>query len=595
MGTDGILNQAPGTGSGPDYAEIVVNTQNPAQRNNSPYLPNHLPLLVYTGIMNDIPFPVIDPDNDSLVITSVQPRWHPSSMMPYATGFNVAAPLGAGSSVTYNQTTESFNIQTSLVGKFGVCIEIEEYRNGVKIASSLRNFEMKALSTAALPTFPAPTTPMAYNTCPGQINSIPLSFQDPTATDSVFLTINSPTIPGFSFTNTVAPGPGITTANLAWTTPATADPSTLPDFYFDMTAWDNNCPRRSLARYAVLVRLKQCNTDTVWAGDANADYGVSAFDPLAIAVAYGKTGPTRANATMLWQPEYCVDWTDTFANGVNMKHADCNGDGVVDTTDLMAVNLNWGNTHTKQGGKLKTTGAPDLYFDLAGISFVSGNSVSIPIKLGSTAAPMNNFYGLATTISVGGVTLAAAPTISYSQSWLGTTAQTLSFIKPGAGNTSVNWAYARKDQQNTNGHGTIALLHFTLPAGISTATPLTLSFAGTSMVDNKLNEMPATAFNELDTTVLIVPVGITKPSGNISYATVVPNPSGKEARLHFSMAAAAALHCTITDVAGRVVHYESGSFPAGQQRLALPDAATGEYLIHLSSDGMTSTIKWIKH
>jgi len=590
--TVNLLNQVPW---GPDYSHVIINTQNPGYTNSSPIIPNTVPLIVYYGAVNDIPFPLTDPDNDSLVATSVQPRYDSGAVLPYATGFSLSAPFGTGSSMTYNQTTKSWNIQTSIIGNFSVCIEIDEYRNGQKIASSLRNYEMLSLSTATFPDFPVAGVPLHYSTCPGQINNIPLTFTDPTATDSVFVIVDAPVIPGFTFVTSTAPALGIGTANISWTTPATVDPATLPFFTFNVTTYDNNCPKRSLARYAVIVRVKQCNTDTVWAGDANADYAVTNLDPLAVAVAYNKTGPVRPGATTLWQPEYCLNWNDTFANGVNMKHADCNGDGVVDSTDLNAITLNWGNIHAKGSGKLKTTAVPDLYFDVAGISFVSGNNVSIPIKLGTSSFPMNNVYGLGTTINIDGITPTTAPTITFPSGWLGNSTNTLKFTKTGSTTESINWAYARTNQQNVSGNGTIAMLNFTVPSGINTPKPITISFNNTQIVDNKLNLIPATAFNELDATVMIIPVGIGSLNDLISQAVVLPNPSDENAVLQLTLAEQTDLTITIADVTGRIVHRQAGKTESGSSFHQLPTVSSGLYLIKLSANGASKTIKWLRN
>ena len=55
-------------------------------------------------------------------------------------------------------------------------------------------------------------------------------------------------------------------------------------------------------------------TDSVWAGDANADFTADMYDPLAISVAYGTSGTVRPGATTTWQAEYCPDWGNEFNN-----------------------------------------------------------------------------------------------------------------------------------------------------------------------------------------------------------------------------------------------------------------------------------------
>src|SRR5690606_22555369 len=152
-------------------------------------------------------------------------------------------------------------------------------------------------------TSPLPTANTFFNyvTCPGAGNSISLAFTDPTPTDSVYLTITPPNLPGWTFNIVTSPALGGATANITWTTPATMNPATMPVFYFNVLAKDNSCPAQAYGYFAVAVQTAQCATDSVWSGDANGDYTVNVYDPLAVAVGYGKTGPLRAGATTTWQ------------------------------------------------------------------------------------------------------------------------------------------------------------------------------------------------------------------------------------------------------------------------------------------------------
>ncbi|MEO1451717.1 MAG: hypothetical protein AAFV07_19465, partial [Bacteroidota bacterium] len=93
--------------------------------------------------------------------------------------------------------------------------------------------------------------------------------------------------------------------------------------------------------------------DSVWPGDANYDLVANNQDLLAIGVAFGLTGPPRANASLNWTGQPSVDWTDTLPGGINFKHADTDGNGVVNTADTVAINLNYGLTHNKNEGVQK--------------------------------------------------------------------------------------------------------------------------------------------------------------------------------------------------------------------------------------------------
>lgn len=160
---------------------------------------------------------------------------------------------------------------------------------------------------------------------------------------------------------------------------------------------------------------------------------------------------------------------------------------------------------------------------------------------------------------------------------------------------SIYWALARTDHQNISGNDTIATLNFSIPSSITTTTPVTLTFNGIKMVDNRLSEISGNSFNALDTTVLVVPVGISSVTSAIEYAMVVPNPSSNEAALHLQLSQSASLNVTVTDMAGRVVASLNSFTGKGKHQIVLPQVAPGIYLLKISSAEETKAIKWIKH
>ena len=209
---------------------------------------------------------------------------------------------------------------------------------------------------------------------------------------------------------------------------------------------DQVCPRPGVAWYDVVVRTAPCTVDSVWPGDADGDKTVNLYDPLAIAVAFGKAGPVRTGATTSWTAQQAPDWTTSFLNNVNHKHADCDGNGTVNNNDLNAVTLNYGQTRPKSGGEdehSKTAGLPDLFFDHTGVQAVRGTTVTIPVKLGTPGSQMAGLYGLATRIQLQNVVPTINPTMTYpASSWMGTTANTLRFAA-GVSTAAVDWAFAR--------------------------------------------------------------------------------------------------------------------------------------------------------
>jgi hypothetical protein len=97
---------------------------------------------------------------------------------------------------------------------------------------------------------------------------------------------------------------------------------------------------------------------------------------------------------------------------------------------------------------------------------------------------MNNIYGLAASVELmSPLNLTAAPTITYSSSWIGTTSNTLDFTKDVSSNR-VDWACARIDHNNISGNGTIATLNFTVPATATAGQQMKFHFDMPRVIDN---------------------------------------------------------------------------------------------------------------
>jgi hypothetical protein len=593
----GIVN-LDNPGGNETYVEAFLD--NSGAINTSAWIPNPAPFSVSLGNNTVIPMHTVDAEDDSVSYEWYQPMTINAVPIPYASsgGYSLADPFGTGGSATIDALNQQLIFNSPTSGKFALAMKISEYRNGQLVGYTMRDFQVVAYNSSAPLTVPMPVTGsnLHYVTCPGQSNSITINFTDATSTDYITPDVTLPAITGWTFTATTIPGTGSASTTISWATPLTMNPATLPHFYFKIKAYDNSCPAIATADYAVVVQNIQCNTDSVWAGDANGDYTVNVYDPLAIAVAYGTSDVPRPGATTTWQAEYCPAWAYTFSNTVDMKHADCNGDGTVDNADLPAVTANYGLVHLKGGiPQAKTTSDPDLYFDVTGISFTPGASVSVPIKLGTSAVMMNNIYGLAANIGVSNLTLTSPATVTYPQSWLANTANSIRFEKT-ISNGNIDWAYARNDHQQVSGQGTIANLNFTVPLDAIDGTQVGLDLSQVMLINTNGEEIPD--FNVIPQTITVdAPTSIHNVSGNIS-AVIIPNPSGNAANLRIAAEAAAELEITVSDLTGKTLRTQIVKVKSGNNNISLPaeNLASGVYLINIRHRGQqaSSLLKWIK-
>jgi len=346
--------------------------------------------------------------------------------------------------------------------------------------------------------------------------------------------------------------------------------------------------------------------DSVWPGDVNADHVVDNNDALDLALGFNYTSYARTSISNVFAGQFCADWSGEILPGVNMKHGDCNGSGGIDSNDLAAIYANYGDMHSKTpvAPLAKTTGLPDLYFDLTNYpNFYPGETVSVPINLGDLNNKVYNIMGIAADIKISGLVLSTPPTITYPTSWLGAQSNTLRFAKlTNNGNTTVNnigWAYARTDHNNISGEGTIANLNFVVPQGIGYNSWAFLYFDNVTIIDNDGNAL--TGYNVINDTTVTNPTSISNTTQTVtgSFAVVAPNPSptGGQCYLQTNLSLAATISISITDVTGRSV-WEQTMDGQGKQNTPLPSSINpGIYFIQVqrSNDNYIQTLKWLKN
>ena len=106
-----------------------------------------------------------------------------------------------------------------------------------------------------------------------------------------------------------------------------------------------------------------CNYgECIYPGDADADLKANVTDLLNIGIGYGTSGPARPFAHENWEAQIGPDWAESTAGGINYKHLDSNGDGLIDEADIDAVMSNY-IPETQNFPESYTEGAPELTVD----------------------------------------------------------------------------------------------------------------------------------------------------------------------------------------------------------------------------------------
>jgi hypothetical protein len=121
----------------------------------------------------------------------------------------------------------------------------------------------------------------------------------------------------------------------------------------------------------------QLTYKTVFPGDTDNNGLVNELDILPVGLYFLTTGTPRFKISNNWQPWRLPAWDNLPA-----MYADANGDGVIDERDIIAIGVNWGNTHIVSGRSF----AIDL--DDSFIETYRGNFETIYGSLSGASAPI---------------------------------------------------------------------------------------------------------------------------------------------------------------------------------------------------------------
>jgi hypothetical protein len=551
------------------YAKL----NNSIASNNGVQYHNPLNLVSGIGINNYASLTAYELDGDSLSYSIIPPIEIVNGGIITSCSYWGGTPFGTGGIISIDSITGEIKYINSALGSFLVAFKIDEYRNGTLIGSSnkelILNFIIGTNSPPELSGFNNTNNYITnYTTCGGAIN-FTVNSSDSNLVDSSFVEY-VPNTTNATVVNNLAKNQVCT---LSWT-PTILDVSSEP-YVFNFRVSDNACQINNENTYTFLVYVNHCNTDTVWAGDANADFIANNQDFLALGLANAATGIVRPGATTIWQPEYCANWSQSFVSGINYKHADCDGNGIVNISiDQNAIIANYGLFHNKKdvAGK-KNRGFPDFYIDTAGIIFAAGSTVQLPIMMGEPTSTLTDFYGVASTIEVTNAYATNGINIDKNGTWIPTS--NLEKFSHKVGNTRNEFAITKFNQTGSNGYGRIGTVSYSIAANAPIGA--------------------VTEFNLLNTKVInkngdTIAVDIPEAYGIISNATgmesfvfknieIAPNPASSFVKIQSNNATD--YNITVRNTVGEILLQTNC---VGSKTIDVANFARGVYFVQLQDD-----------
>ncbi|MFK8104898.1 MAG: T9SS type A sorting domain-containing protein [Saprospiraceae bacterium] len=327
--------------------------------------------------------------------------------------------------------------------------------------------------------------------------------------------------------------------------------------------------------------------DCVRPGDTNKDATVDLLDMLNLGMGFGKKGPRRPYATTAHDAQAAPDWLQNTSSGINYKHFDGNGDGIINQADLQAIATNY-TPMDMPAEDLQTEEGPLLHIVFSRDTIeIDGNTpnqieVSANIMLGDSELSVADFYGAALYLSYPGDLVTQAG-VSYSNGSFAGAADDMMFYRQDVNSRSqLDIAMTRMNHSSVAGFGRIAALNFIVESDIIDGRSekyvnFPLSVKGLKVVNSfgeeiktRISEKPATlTFSVLTTSTFEPSLG--------DQVAIYPNPVSEV--LNIDLGELAGERLSVYNALGQLVLTKNIS--SDQETLPVNDLEKGVYWLNI--------------
>ncbi len=204
-----------------------------------------------------------------------------------------------------------------------------------------------------------------------------------------------------------------------------------------------------------------CIDKCVWTGDVNNDGVVNNKDILPLGYFMGMNGPARSNAALEWYGQQGSNWNNPFVGNVpDLKFADTDGNGALNTDDTLAIGFFYGQTHNLTPYIAPTSKGLPFFFNILTPNPGVGDLVEVEVSLGNTAQPVTNLYGFTFNVALSPIIVDSALQMQYfNDSWLNRNSPDLWMYKnPAPGR--LESAFTRTNGVAASGQGLIGKFSF---------------------------------------------------------------------------------------------------------------------------------------
>lgn len=332
----------------------------------------------------------------------------------------------------------------------------------------------------------------------------------------------------------------------------------------------------------------------VWPGDTDNDGIANNFDLLPIGLHYGSTGLNRTSQTIDYTCHASDNWNATILglSLVDQKHADCDGNGLINAIDTNAILLNWSQTHLKNAST--TSASTTMYIDTAVTN--PGDTIIVDVILNQTLIPSNN-YGLAFTINYDPLLVDTNSVyLTFDNSWLGLiNVDMIGIQKDFYAQGEVEVGLTRIDQTSVIGSGPIAQMHFIIKDDV---LPKTLNKRLDLSIDNirLINHLGV----ETSVTGLTSQVLITEPvlgfdasplNSAINEIYIAPNPVKESVYIYSSVETIQEIN--LYNITGQLI-LNISTVRDYNKTLDLGALSLGVYLLEVKTENSSEILRLVK-
>lgn len=266
----------------------------------------------------------------------------------------------------------------------------------------------------------------------------------------------------------------------------------------------------------------------VWPGDADNNKSAEIYDIFSTGYVFGNSGPQRILASSNWCGQYANKWVSVLPDGTNANHVDANGDGKVDSLDVLPLDINYTMKHLKndytQGSEATD---PILSINVLQDSIQVGKELTLKINLGDGSIPAANVFGAAFSIHYDPKIIDSGSfKFSIQNSWLSDTGKNILVIAKdlyGLGRTDIGISKTTKNTMTDSGE-IIILKYKMLPTdNLSGGVKCKFSITDQRVVDKDLKNI--TVRTEGDSVLVYNGIRGQVSSNLINFVRIYPNPA----------------------------------------------------------------------